>query len=171
MKLSFRVAIMVIVAAALLGFLVLRIWNKHVSMEVNLRPAPEFILQDYLGREVKLSDFRGKPLLVNAWAAWCPFCVDELPDFAAIQEEFKDRIIVVAINRAEPLKTAKFFSDKVGVTGRLILLLDPSDSFYQSLGGFSMPETIFVDKEGKIVFHKRGPMSLEEMRRRVQDLF
>lgn len=153
------------------GFLISRVWQQQVPVEIKPRLAPEFSLRDYEGREVKLSDFRGKPVVANAWAAWCPFCVKELPDFAMLQEEFKDKIAVIAIDRAEPLETAKKFSDEVGVTGRLVFLLDPSDFFYQSIGGFSMPETIFVNREGVVVDHKRGPMELGEMRERVKNAF
>ena len=162
--------IAVLVAAGLAGTFLVQRGTINVPSPQQGRLAPDLFFQDYEGREVKLSDFRGKPAIINAWAAWCPFCVDELPDFAKVQEEFKDKLVVMAIDRAESLETAKQFSDKVGVTGRLILLLDPTDSFYQSIGGFSMPETIFVDKDGFIRDHKRGPMKLEEIRRRAQDL-
>ena len=129
--------------------------------------APDFQLKDYNGNEVRLSDFQGKVAVVNSWAVWCPFCRDELDDFGALQEEFKDTIVVIAIDRAESLEKAKGFTDSLGVTDKMVFLLDPRDSFYQSIGGFSMPETIFVDKEGNIRIHKRGVMELSEMRERV----
>jgi len=135
-----------------------------------LRPAPDFALKDYNGNTITLGEFRGKPVVVNTWATWCPFCWRELLDFAQVLEELGDQLTIVAINRAESLTVAKQFSDQVGFTGRLILLLDPDDSFYQSIGGFSMPETIFVDREGRIVFHKRGPMDASEIRERVTRL-
>ena len=125
--------------------------------------APSFSLQDINGDTVSLDDFKGKTLVLNSWAAWCPFCVDELPDFGKLQEEFGDEIVVIAINRQESLETSKAFSDKLGVTGDMIYLLDPKDSFYKSIGGFSMPETIFVDGDQNIIVHKRGPMKLDEM--------
>lgn len=120
-------------------------------------------LTDYSGAPVSLVDFRGTPLILNAWATWCPFCKQELPDFAALQEEFP-AIKVVAIDRQETLRQAKGYTDDVGVTLRMTFLLDPGDDFYRSIGGFSMPETVFIDGEGRIVFHKRGPMTLSEMR-------
>lgn len=130
---------------------------------------PALTFKDYDGNEVSLASFSGKPAVVNSWAAWCPFCRQELPDFAALQEEFPD-IAVVAIDRAEPLSTAKRYSDELNVTGKLTLLLDPSDSFYKAIGGFTMPETLFVDKDGNVAFHKRGPMTLDEMRQKVSEL-
>lgn len=126
---------------------------------------------DYNGNTVTLADFSGKNLVVNSWAAWCPFCRKELPDFVTIQKEFGDQIVIIAIDRAEPLSTAKQYSDELGVTNDLIFLLDPDDTFYKAIGGFSMPETIFVDAHGMIQDHKRGVMAEEEVRRRVQDAF
>lgn len=135
-----------------------------------VRPASDFSLQDYAGKTVTLAQFRGTPAVVNSWAAWCPFCREELKDFAVVQKEFGDRVVIIAIDRAESLETAKKYSDELGVTNDLVFLLDPSDSFYQSIGGFSMPETIFVDADGFIRIHKRGPMPLEEIREKVHSI-
>jgi len=140
------------------------------ASRVRVPPAPDLTLHDYDGREVKFSDFRGRAILINAWAAWCPFCREELKDFAAIQKEFSDQMVMIAVDRAEPRDTAKKFSDELGVSDDLIFLLDPDDTFYRAIGGFSMPETIFVDREGLVRFHKRGPMKREEIRRRIEDL-
>lgn len=162
------------VAVALAAGIYYYIANWRGAVDVPIPPEakrmPELILSDYDGKAINLSDFRGKPLLINAWASWCPFCKKELPDFAALQEEFRDRIVVVVVDRGEALETAKKYSDELGVTGKIILLLDPDDAFYKAINGFSMPETLFVDSDGFIRFHKRGPMELEEMRRRVNDL-
>ncbi len=163
--------VIVVILGGLGSWLVLR--GRDAALPTSSeeqRRAPEFTLNDYEGREVKLSDFRGKIVLVNSWAAWCPFCKEELKDFAAVEKEFGERVAIVAVDRAESLAEAKKFSDELGVSGDLVFLLDPEDSFYKSIGGFSMPETIFVDQEGFIRYHKRGPMKQEEIRRRIEDL-
>lgn len=126
--------------------------------------------QDYDGDSVSLADFQGRPLVINSWAAWCPFCRKELVDFAVAQKEFGNQVVIIAIDRAEPLETAKKYSDELGVANGLVLLLDPADSFYQSIGGFSMPETIFVDAGGNVKIHKRGPMDFNEIREKIQQL-
>jgi len=136
----------------------------------DLKPAPEFSLKGYDGNTVSLSDFSGKPILINSWAVWCPFCKKELVDFATAQREFGDKVTIIVIDRAEPIATVKVYTDDLGVTKDLVFLLDPKDSFYKSIGGFSMPETIFVDGNGNIVFHKRGPMDLTEIRQRINQL-
>jgi len=124
-------------------------------------------LTDFQGMPVHLADFSGKPLIVNSWAVWCPFCRKELPDFAALQKELGDRVAVIAIDRQESRETAKGYADELGIADNMIFLLDPSDSFYRAIGGFSMPETVFINSDGAIVFHKRGPMTLEEMQATV----
>lgn len=141
------------------------------SVTASLTKTPDFSLQDYNGQAVKLSDFAGKPLIINSWAAWCPFCKKELPDFVTVQKEFGDKIVIIAINRQESLATAKGYTDAQGTSNDLIFLLDPNDSFFRSIGGFSMPETIFVDRNGNIVDHKRGPMEVDEIRERLQKIF
>lgn len=108
--------------------------------------------------------------IVNAWASWCPFCVEELPDFARLNEEFGDAITIIAINRGESREQAEQFLRETGVSGDIRVLFDPKDRFYRAINGFSMPETIFLSPKGEVLLHKRGVMELEEMRRIVTDL-
>ena len=131
---------------------------------------PAFTLEDWNGNEVTLADFQGKPLILNSWAVWCPFCLDELPDFAELQQEFGDSVVIIAIDRSEPTEKQKKFTDELEITDKILFLNDAKDSFYQSIGGFSMPETIFVDKDGNIRLHKRGPMNVEEMKRVLKNI-
>lgn len=170
-----------IIIIAALGWLVISRTgqNQNTSPAVTAVPektstasekAPDFHLQDYNGKTVSLADFAGKPLVINSWASWCPFCRQELPDFVAAQKEFGDKVAIIAIDRAESLGVAKGYTDQQGTTNNLIFLLDPSDLFYQAIGGFSMPETIFVDKNGNIIDHKRGPMDINEIRQKIQKL-
>ncbi|MAF59560.1 MAG: TlpA disulfide reductase family protein [Candidatus Pacebacteria bacterium] len=140
------------------------------SITENLDKAPEFSFEDYEGNTVASAYSDKKLTVVNSWTTWCPFCVDELPDLALLQEEFPDDISVIAIDRAESLSKAKKFSDDLGVTDRMTFLLDPGDSFYQSIGGFSMPETLFVGSNGEILLHKRGPLTFEQAKKIVEDL-
>lgn len=127
-------------------------------------------LKDYSGNSVSLADYIGKPLVVNSWAIWCPFCVEELKDFAKVQKELGDDIIFIAINRAESRDRAKNFTDNLGVTDDFVFLLDSRDAFYRKIGGFTMPETVFVDRLGNIRIYKRGVMDIEEIRTKAQQI-
>lgn len=124
---------------------------------------PDLTLKDYDGNDVNIKEIEGGVVLLNAWAAWCPFCVDEIPDFIQAQIDLGDDITVVLINRQESLDRAKGFSDDLGANGVVITLLDPNDSFYRQIGGFAMPETLFV-KDGNVILHKRGPITLQEVK-------
>jgi thiol-disulfide isomerase/thioredoxin len=138
--------------------------------EENLLRLYSIVFSDYNGNTVSLENFSGKPLVVNSWAVWCPFCVKELDDLAQLQEEFQDEIVVVAINREEPLEKAETFTDSINVTDKIQFWLDLEDSFYKAIGGFGMPETLFIDADGEIIIHKRGPMDLNEMREKTLSL-
>lgn len=175
-KKSILIFAVFVLAPVVIGLTVFSGRNKEVKeieaglILKNLGKAPDFTLRDYDDREVSLADFRNKALVINSWAVWCPFCREELRDFAKLQEEFGGEIAVIAIDRQESQEKAKEFTDSIGITEKIIFLLDPKDSFYRAIGGFSMPETIFVDTGGEIRIHKRGPMELEEMREKAEAL-
>lgn len=132
--------------------------------------APDFTVTDYDGKQIKLSDFQGKPVFINFWASWCPFCLDEMPTMAKVQQEFGDQYVTLAINRAEKLDRARQFSDQVGVTGKMALVLDADDSIYRSFGYFAMPVSIFVDKDGIIQDVKQGPLQEQELRNKINSI-
>lgn len=174
---KFLVVIGIIIVAAVGWFVLFRTGKNQApsptsqaTPNVEEGKAPDFHLQDYNGKTISLADFAGKPIVINSWASWCPFCRQELPDFATVQKELGDKVIIIAIDRQESLATAKSYTDAQGTSNSLIFLLNPNDSFYKSIGGFSMPETIFVDKSGNIVDHKRGPMDVNEIRQRIKKI-
>ncbi|MDA8596738.1 TlpA family protein disulfide reductase [Candidatus Pacebacteria bacterium] len=123
------------------------------------------IYTDVEGTPIDLSIYNGQVRVVNSWASWCPFCVTELPDFEALAAEFaSDDVVVIAINRSEPAALVESYLTSNGLLEDVIYVLDEADAFYDSIGGFSMPETVFYGADGEIVLHKRGFMSLDEMR-------
>lgn len=159
--------------AALVSFLIMRPGTDTSAPAFvgEQRHVPALEFTDMAGAVVRLADFAGTPLVINTWATWCPFCLKELPDFAAIQKEFGSGVNIIAINRAESAATVVAYIAEHGITqDKLLFLLDPKDIWYQDIGGFSMPETVFVDREGFIRAHVRGPMEQEEMRRRIQGI-
>jgi len=147
--------------------------SKDTGVESSVSDLDRFsqiTLTDYDGNAKSLGSWSGKMLVVNSWAVWCPFCVKELSDFAALQKAFPDEIAVIAIDRAESLEKVRKFTDELGISKDMTFLMDRKDDFYKAVGGFSMPETVFIDGDGMIVFHKRGPMTFEEMKDQVEKL-
>ena len=133
--------------------------------------APDFELTDYNGRVMKLSDFHGqKPVFLNFWASWCPFCVNEMPLMSRIQKQFGDQYVTLAINRGEDQETSRLFTDQLSVTDAFILLNDKSDSTYGRYGGFAMPHSVFIDKDGIIRDVKLGPLTEKELIEKIQKI-
>ena len=132
---------------------------------------PDVVLRTIDGRNTHVSDFLGKPLIVTLWAPWCSSCPDELHNLSLLQRELGDKIVVVVITRDTAPDQTQKAADAFDINGSLVMVSDTSDAFYQQIGGFAMPETLFVDQNGMIQGHRRGSMTLEEMRRRAQDSF
>ena len=124
---------------------------------------------DLDGQPIDLTAFEGQVRVVNSWASWCPFCVNELPDLSTLAAEYKDRgVVILAINRKEEVTVAKSFIEALTNVDGITFVFDSGDAFYKTIGGFSMPETVFYDQSGDVVVHKRGFMELEEMRQHVE---
>ncbi len=126
-------------------------------------------LRSYDGKEVPLSDFKRSIIVAHTWASWCPYCGAELQSLSELKKEFGDAITVLAVNRAESLEEARAFTDPLGLSG-VEILLDPEDEFFRSIGGYAMPETVFIDSNSEVIFHQRGPMQMEEVRAQIREL-
>lgn len=141
------------------------------SSEIGQKVA-EFELEDFNGQKVKVASASGKPVFIDFWSAWCPFCVGEMPEIEKIHQEFKDKIIVLGIHRSETESVSKGteFAKELGVT--YTLLKDSTGEVYKRLTGGRnfMPYALYIDKEGKIVKVKAGPKTVEEMREAVEEL-
>lgn len=158
---KFVIGIVVVLLIAIFGVL-------YFSNGVEGATVPSVALEEHEGGEVDLSSESGLKI-INSWATWCPFCVEEVPDFVALQEEFQG-VEVVLVNRGEDKGKVEEFlvSRRVGLED-LRFIQDDTDAFYNAVGGFSMPETLFV-KDGVVLFHKRGVMKLDEMRELTEKL-
>jgi peroxiredoxin len=156
------VFITVVVAAMLLaGIHIAR--RSHASGVVARRPvgqnAPDFELQSLEGKNVKLSDFRGKAVLLNFWATYCGPCKIEMPWFVEMQTEYGPQgfqIVGVAMDDASTEDIAKF-AREMGVNYPILL---GKESVGQSYGGVGvLPTTFFVDRNGKITAREFGLQS------------
>lgn len=124
---------------------------------------------DIQGNEIAIAENLGNVLVVNSWASWCPSCANQLPDLARLGNEFADKNVkVLAINRAEPKTTAVAFLTSISALDGIQLVLDPGDTFYSSIDGYAMPETLFYDAQGKIILQKRGLMTYEEIKEQIE---
>jgi thiol-disulfide isomerase/thioredoxin len=142
------------------------VYGYRVWRDTQLPPAftssPGFILYDYQGNEVHLSDYTDRTIVAHSWASWCVYCATELQNLAALKAQYGESVVVIAVNRAEPALIAKDFTDKLDLTG-VLLLLDPTDAFYKQNQGYAMPETLGLKSNGDIIFHQHGPLKAEEL--------
>ena len=122
------------------------------------RPAPDFTFPDLDARKVSLSDFRGKVVLVNIWATWCPPCRDEMPSMQRLYERFKGEqfeILAVSID-ADGREAVAPFMQQMNLT--FPALLDPKEKIWSLYGITGVPESFIVDRGGILVNKVIGPM-------------
>lgn len=120
---------------------------------------PNFTFPDINGREVSLSDHRGKVVLVNVWATWCPPCRQEMPSMQSLYEKFKGEnfeILAVSID-SEGREAVAPFMRKMNLT--FPALLDPGETIRSLYGITGVPESFIIDKQGILVEKIIGPIN------------
>ncbi|MDX1982147.1 MAG: TlpA disulfide reductase family protein [Bryobacteraceae bacterium] len=121
-----------------------------VKAEKERKPAPEFTLKDSEGRPVKLSDYRGKVVLLNFWATWCGPCKIEIPWFIDFEKRFKDRgFAVVGVSMDEDgWEAVKPYLEEKKINYRVMIGTDELADLY---GGVqSLPTSFMLDQQGRI---------------------
>ncbi len=109
----------------------------------------DFTLQDLNGATVRLSDYAGRPVLINSWASWCPPCRAEMPDLEAYYQAHKgEGFAVLALNAGEPKSTAASFAQNIGMT--FPVLLDPGSGVLNAMEIRNFPTSILVGRDGTV---------------------
>ena len=129
--------------------------------------APNFVLSDGGDGVVRLDSFLGeKAVIVNFWASWCPFCLEEMPDLEIVSQEFSDDLVILGVNNQEtPGQGASFALDR-GVTYPL-LYFPKDDEVVKAYRVLAMPTTYYLDKDGIIVVRKLGFDTFEGIREKA----
>lgn len=154
----FRKSVLAIAALVLVGFLGLLIWgmlNKEpitglsgITM-VN-RPAPDFTLTTFEGTAISLEDLRGKPVVINFWASWCPPCRIEAPLIERTWREYKNRgLIFLGVNIQDRKEDALNYIREFDITypnGP-----DPTGEISIDYGVSGLPVTFFISGKGEVV--------------------
>jgi len=113
------------------------------------KAAPDFELQNLDGQSISLSDFKGKPVLINFWATWCRPCVFEMPYLQEIHDEWSGKgLVVLAINRGESSSKVEQFLQSNNLS--LPVLLDTKLDVFRRYNIRGIPTTFFIDKDGII---------------------
>jgi peroxiredoxin len=125
--------------------------------------APDFALMSLDGSKVKLSDYRGKAVLLNFWATWCSPCRVEMPWFEDLQKQYgKDGLVVlgIAMDDSEPAKIAQFAS-ALGVNYPVLLGTDQVSDDYGSVQ--YLPTTFYIGRDGLIVDKLTGLLDRKDI--------
>jgi cytochrome c-type biogenesis protein CcmF len=131
--------------------------------------APDFTLDLLDGSTVTLSGLRGRVVVVNFWATWCPPCEDELPDLQAVWEAYQaEGGVVIGIAFQEETAAVLETASRFGVT--FPLGLETGDSISAAYGITAVPETFVVDQEGRVAYIHIGPVTAEALRAELDSL-
>lgn len=126
--------------------------------------APDFALEDAEGQRLRLSELRGKPVVLNFWATWCTPCKAEMPELQALYTETGagTTFELLAINMREALEPAAAYGVELGLTFPLVLDVEGllADSFRVTM----LPTTYIIDSEGVVREQHLGPLNREQLR-------
>jgi thiol-disulfide isomerase/thioredoxin len=123
------------------------------------------------GEPFSFEPYRGKVRIVNVWASWSPYAKDELPLIAeVVRSKGNDALVALALNRAEPRERAQAFVATLPPLPELTYVVDETDAFYPSVGGYAMPETIIFNTAGDIVWHYRGVITRDMLNEQLTAL-
>ena len=142
--------------------------TQSESQETNKSAAPDFTVLDKRGRKVKLSDYKGKPVVINFWATWCYYCKEEMPDFNTAYENHPD-VQFMMINATdgvqETMTAAKEYVKSQGFS--FDVFYDTELEAVNAYGINSFPTTFFIDKDGNLVTYASGMIDLETLEKGI----
>ena len=129
-------------------------------------PAMDFTVYDIDRNPVKLSDFFGKPILINFWATWCPPCKSELPDFDFVYADYGEDVVFMMVNMTDgsrdTVESASAFTADNGYSFPVYYDCDLNAAY--TYGASSIPMTVLIGADGNIVGGQVGVLTEEQLR-------
>ncbi|MHC4630411.1 MAG: redoxin family protein [Planctomycetota bacterium] len=143
--------------------------SRRAESPLTGKPAPSFTLKDLNGKQVSLSDFKDKVVLLDFWATWCGPCVRAIPYVESLHKKYKDQgLVVIGINNERDHTKVKAFAK----TRMSYLILLDADKQFKEYGARSIPTAFYIDKEGMIRYRDVGfgPGKEKEMEQKIKEL-
>ena len=135
------------------------------------KPAPlQFTLKDMNGVDVKLASFKGKVILINFWATWCPPCQKEIPDLVDLQQQYSKDLVVLGISIDDPLEKLKPYATAKHVNYPMLMGKDRQDVEDAYGPFFGIPVSVFIDRDGKIWKRHSGAATREQFESEIKAL-
>lgn len=130
--------------------------------------APDFLLEQVDAPDLRLSDFRGQPVVLNFWATWCSPCRKEMPQFVDAYDKYRDEgLVIIGLNLQEGETIARNFAEDFGMEFPIVIDRDGEmRDRYRLLG---LPSTYFIGRDGVVRSIFRGPFVEEQQGENVQD--
>jgi len=165
----------IIITAAflcVLGLIGGLIFEHYISSYDKVSDPGDFVVQDASGKNVALSDLKGKPVLINFAASWCTYCKQEMPDIQKAYEKYGDDVqfmIIDAVGQSGETK-AKFV--KLIKTGGYTfpVYYDNKQSALEAFAVTSYPQTYFINKNGKLVDQTLGATNFSDLETQIKAL-
>ena len=129
--------------------------------------SPQFTLIFSDGRILDSSDLRGRPVMINFWATWCPPCRDEMPEIVR-QAKADEDLIVLAVNVREGLEIVRTFAEEYDMV--MPVVLDQRGDLQNLFSIRGMPTSIFIDSEGSIASYWEGVLSASQLDSMLTDI-
>ncbi|MFS0782127.1 TlpA family protein disulfide reductase [Bacillus sp. 1P06AnD] len=129
--------------------------------------APNFTLKNLDGKEVQLSSLKGKNVIINFWATWCPPCKEEMPDLQKFYAEYGQNVELLAINN-DPYNDVKGFAGSYGIT--FPVLLEDKTHVSETYEIIAFPSTYFIDKKGNIAYKHIGQITYEQLKKQYKKM-
>ncbi|MFC4323160.1 redoxin domain-containing protein [Litchfieldia salsa] len=156
-----------LVLVLMIGYAIVQAMQKQKSEVTGVEvgnQAPDFELQVVDGGTIKLSELKGKKVLLNFWASWCEPCLEEMPAMQELHDHKSEDVVILAVNMTvteKSLQNAEDFVKEHGFT--FPVLLDVTNKTSSNYEVLNLPVSYFIDTNGVIYHRFPGAMSLEYM--------
>ena len=141
--------------------------DESQNSESELTPAPDFTVYDKQGNEVRLSDYVGKPIVLNFWASWCSPCKSEMPDFDEAYLNYGEQVNFLMVNMTdgsrETVDSASAFIEEQGY--EFPVFYDTEYNAALTYGAYALPTTYFIDAEGYVAAWAQSALSAETLQK------
>ncbi len=135
---------------------------------VETRPAPDFTYTDIYGKKHAMAELKGKVIIINCWATWCPPCKEEIPALAKFQTAHPVTILGVSYDEEVDDINSFLKTDTGKKINYPVIFASSHPNFFGEIGAF--PTTFFIDKSGRVRKEHLGLLTYEELEETVKPL-